>query len=53
LEETINLIERFEADFGGTEIAQPLLSIVEVEKEMKEYIRHVILLTDGEVGNSE
>lgn len=31
----------------------PLLDIIHVEKEMKDYIRHVILLTDGQVSNSD
>lgn len=52
VEEAIDKIEDFEADFGGTDIASPLLDIVKIEKEQKKYIRHVILLTDGQVGNS-
>ena len=53
VEETIDKIEDFEANFGGTQIAAPLLDIVKVEKEQKNFIRHVILITDGQVGNSE
>jgi hypothetical protein len=30
VEETINKLDTFEADFGGTEIAAPLLEIVEI-----------------------
>lgn len=37
---------------GGTEILTPLLDIVNVEKYMKDYLRHVILITDGEVSNT-
>ena len=53
VEETIAEIEDFDADFGGTEIAAPLLDIVKTEKQMKNYVRHVILLTDGQVFNPE
>lgn len=52
LEETINLIDSFDANFGGTEIAQPLLDIVKNDKKMSDFIRHVIVLTDGQVSNS-
>lgn len=31
----------------------PLLDIIHIEKEMKEYNRHVILITDGQVANSD
>ena len=37
---------------GGTEILTPLLDIINVEKYMKDYLRHVILITDGEVSNT-
>lgn len=37
---------------GGTEILSPLLDIVHVEKHMKDHLRHVILITDGEVSNT-
>ena len=53
IEEAVKQIEAFKADFGGTEIALPLQSIIEAEKPMKEHYRHVILLTDGQVSNSE
>lgn len=53
VEEAINEIEYFTADFGGTQIAAPLLDIVKNDKEMKEYQRNVILLTDGQVSNTE
>jgi hypothetical protein len=52
-EEAVKSIEGFEADFGGTEILNPLLDIINVEKEMKDFVRHVILLTDGQVSNSD
>lgn len=53
VEETIKKIEMFDADFGGTEIAAPLLDIVKVEKQMSKYVRNVILITDGQVFNPE
>jgi hypothetical protein len=53
LEETVKRIEDFDANFGGTEIVNPLLDIINNEKEMKDYNRHVILLTDGQVSNSD
>lgn len=31
----------------------PLMDIINVEKTMKDYLRHVILLTDGQVSNSD
>jgi hypothetical protein len=31
----------------------PLLDIVHIEKEMKDYHRHVILITDGQVSGPE
>jgi hypothetical protein len=49
----MDAIEDFEADFGGTEIVNPLMDIIHVEKGMKDFIRHVILLTDGQVSNSD
>ena len=52
VEETIESIEGFKADFGGTDIASPLLDIMGVEKEQNNFKRHVILLTDGQVGNT-
>lgn len=53
VEETIKKIEEMDADFGGTEISAPLLDLVKVEKQMVKYIRHVILITDGQVFNAE
>lgn len=53
IEEAVRLIEAFKADLGGTEIAQPLISIAEAEQPMKEHSRHVILLTDGQVESTE
>ena len=54
LEATIDEIEDFEANFGGTEISAPLLDIVKVDKQMKpDFLRHVILITDGQVFNPE
>ena len=53
LEETISKIEEFDASFGGTEIAAPLSDISEKEKQMNIYRRHVILITDGQVSDTE
>ena len=36
MEATIDQIEKFEANFGGTEISAPLLDIIKVDKEMKQ-----------------
>ena len=40
-----------DANMGGTEILPPLLDIINVERQMKNYSRHTILITDGEVSN--
>lgn len=53
VEKTIYEIESFDANFGGTEICMPLLDIVQKDKQMSNYLRNVILLTDGQVHNSE
>ena len=54
MEATIDQIEQFNANFGGTEISAPLLDIIKVDKEMKpDFLRHVILITDGQVFNPE
>lgn len=37
---------------GGTEIAAPLLDIVKKDKHMSNYDRNIILLTDGQVHNT-
>lgn len=53
VEETVKKIETFTADYGGTEIAEPLLDITKKETPMKQgYQRHVIVLTDGQVSNT-
>lgn len=38
---------------GGLDIISPLLNILETETQMSEYSRHVILLTCGQVANSD
>jgi von Willebrand factor A domain-containing protein 5 len=53
VEEAVQLIDEFDADFGGTEILNPLMDIIHVEKKMRDFIRHVILITDGQVSNSD
>lgn len=47
-----NLIEGMNADFGGTEIFQPLESAFKCALNPNEKNR-VFLLTDGQVSNSE
>ena len=48
----IQKISNFEADFGGTEIYQPLNSIFRYGKSTDCVETHVFLLTDGAVGNT-
>jgi hypothetical protein len=45
------LVSSFDADFGGTEILQPINSVMERPKE-EGSLRTVIILTDGDVGNT-
>lgn len=42
-------VQQRSADMGGTEVLQPLLKVLETGKSVKQSI---ILLTDGDVGNS-
>lgn len=52
LDEAIKSVSRMDADFGGTEIYSPLNQILH-EKVQEGYPKHVFLLTDGGVGNTE
>jgi serine protease inhibitor ecotin len=42
----------FHADFGGTEILQPLEAIFKLPKPNKDQETHILLLTDGAVSNT-
>lgn len=53
VEQAIFEVQQFQADYGGTQIAEPLLDIVKVDKTMEKYDRNIILLTDGQVHNTE
>lgn len=48
IKNTIAKIEKFKADFGGTDIISPLTAIYRLER-IRGYPRCIILLTDGEV----
>ena len=50
--EALQLIEEFEADFGGTIISEPMLSSFNLNPETG-YLKRIFLLTDGSVGNPE
>jgi hypothetical protein len=52
MKRAISEIQSFQADMGGTEIAGPLTQIL-TTPAVKGYPRHVFLLTDGEVSNTE
>ena len=47
-----SLIQDFKADFGGTEILLPLTDIFSSAPDPK-LQRHIYLLTDGAVGNTD
>lgn len=51
--QTVSLVENFQADFGGTEINAPLVSILSSLVLEQNYERHIILLTDGQVSNTD
>lgn len=54
VEKTVKSIEGFTANYGGTEIAEPLRDIANKNEKQKEgYQKHVIVLTDGQVSNTE
>ena len=52
IEYALEKVFHFKADMQGTDIYSPL-SIVLDEKETREYPKHVFLLTDGAVGNTD
>lgn len=45
-------VSEFEADFGGTEILNPLEAIFKLPKPKKDQETHILLLTDGAVHNT-
>ncbi|CAG9327726.1 unnamed protein product [Blepharisma stoltei] len=51
IEFACNTVKTFDADMGGTEILEPIKSILS-EPNRSEYLRYVFILTDGEVGNA-
>ncbi|CDW72317.1 UNKNOWN [Stylonychia lemnae] len=51
-DKAVSTIAEFEADMGGTEIAQPLFEIFSQIPD-ENLPRHIYLLTDGEVSNTE
>ena len=53
LETTISKIQTFSADFGGTEIYDPLQHIFTWTDMSSELDKHVYLLTDGQVSNTD
>jgi Ca-activated chloride channel family protein len=46
----LDYISKIEADLGGTEVLEPLKDIYSKDTN-SEYIRNIILISDGEVGN--
>jgi von Willebrand factor type A domain len=54
LQQAMDLIATFEADFGGTEILTPLNEIFTTIKSRKQHSAqtHIYLLTDGAVHNT-
>ena len=53
LNHSIEEVEQFKADLGGTEIYDPLNSIFSSVDTNSELDKHVYLLTDGQVHNTE
>jgi len=51
LKEALSVIQGFQADMGGTEIAGPLTQIF-TKESLKGHPRQVFLLTDGEVSDT-
>lgn len=52
VEKAIKTIEKMNADMGGTEIQNPLRELL--KETIKEgYPRHVFLLTDGQVSDTQ
>jgi hypothetical protein len=52
MKRAIGEIQTFQADMGGTEIAGPLTQILTTEA-LKGYPRHIFLLTDGQVTDTQ
>ena len=50
--EAMKLIQKFDADMGGTEILRPLLTVMTAER-LKKHPRSIFLLTDGAVSNTK
>lgn len=46
-------MSKFEADFGGTDIYSPLKAIFDLPKLESDKETHILLLTDGAVGNTD
>lgn len=53
LKTAFDQVNTFEADFGGTEILQPLQAIFELPKAQSNVETHIYLLTDGAVHNTQ
>jgi uncharacterized protein with von Willebrand factor type A (vWA) domain len=51
-EHAFNMVAKFEADFGGTEILRPLEAIFMLPKPKTDQETHILLLTDGAVHNT-
>ena len=51
-EYAIDTIDRFRADMGGTEIYMPLKSLFDKKDSHEELEKHVYLITDGQVSNT-
>ena len=53
LQQAISTISSYSADFGGTEIFEPLENVLSKQEKIKHYNKQVFLLTDGEVSRPE
>ena len=51
MSEVLNLIETIDADFGGTNILEPLLAATLIDVGNRN--RRIFLLTDGEVDDKQ
>lgn len=51
-EHAFNMVAKFEANFGGTEILKPLEAIFMLPKPKADQETHILLLTDGAVHNT-
>lgn len=50
LDEALSLLEKTDADLGGTEVMRPLKQVLE-QPAAKGYLKEILLITDGDVGN--